>query len=153
MTGTEITIHTDGSCLGNPGRGGCAAVVRRYEGAVEVKKRVVQDSQLSTTNNRMEMTAAILGLRQIKRDEQASITIYSDSQLLVRGMNEWLPKWVANGWCKAGRKPVENRALWEELIALSDGMDVRWVWLRGHAGDPRNEEVDALAFAAANKAA
>lgn len=152
MMGTEITIHTDGSCLGNPGQGGCAAVVRRYEGAKEVKKRVVQDSQSMTTNNRMEMTAAILGLRQIKRDEKAPITVLSDSQLLVRGMNEWLPKWVANDWCKAGRKLVENRALWEELLVLSNGLDVRWQWVRGHAGDPRNEEVDTLAFAAANNA-
>lgn len=153
MTNTEITIHTDGSCLGNPGRGGWAAVVRRYEDGKEIKKRPVHSGVSQTTNNKMEMTAAIQGLSQIKRDEKAQITVYSDSELLIRGMTEWHPKWQAKGWRKAGGKPVANRDLWEELLAASDGLNVQWEWVRSHAGDPRNEEVDALAVAAANMAA
>lgn len=153
MIDNFITIHTDGSCLGNPGKGGCAAVVRRFEGTTEVKKRVVQTNHSETTNNRMEMTAAIIGQRQINRNEKARITIISDSQLLVNGMTKWHPNWQAKDWRKANGKPVENRDLWEKLLALVDGRDVRWEWVRGHAGDPRNEEVDTLAVAAANKAA
>ncbi len=152
MTNNEITIHTDGSCLGNPGRGGWAAVVRRYADGKEIKKRPVHGGVRLTTNNKMEMTAAIQGLRQIKRDEKAQITVYSDSRLLIQGMAEWMPKWQANGWRKAGGKPIANRDLWEDLLAASDGLDVRWQWVRGHAGNPRNEEVDAMAAAAACKA-
>ncbi|MCG7520504.1 ribonuclease HI [Ruegeria sp. Ofav3-42] len=153
MRNTEITIHTDGSCRGNPGRGGWAAVVRRYEDGNEIKKRPVCGSVTHTTNNRMEMTAAIKGIRQIRRDEKAQITVYSDSRLLIQGMTKWVPKWQTNGWRNAGGKPVENRDLWGELLAASDGLNVQWEWVRGHAGDPRNEEVDGLAVAAANKVA
>ncbi|RBW61848.1 ribonuclease HI [Ruegeria sp. A3M17] len=149
MTNTEITIHTDGSCLGNPGRGGWAATLRRYEDGKEVKKRSINGGVKHTTNNRMEMTAAIQGLRQIRRDEKAQITVFSDSLLLIRGMTEWMPTWQTNGWHKAGGKPVENRDLWEELLAASDGLNLQWEWVRGHAVDQKNEEVDALAVAAA----
>ncbi len=99
------------------------------------------------------MTAAIQGLKKIKKNEKAEITVYSDSRLLIQGMTEWHHKWQTNGWRKASGKPVENLDLWEELLTATDGLDVRWAWVRGHAGDPRNEEVDGLAVAAANKAA
>ena len=95
------------------------------------------------------MTAAVQGLNKIRRDEKAQIIVYSDSRLLIQGMTEWVPKWRASGWRKAGGKPVENRELWEELLALTEGLHIRWEWVRGHAGDPMNEEVDALAVSAA----
>lgn len=153
MTNTEITIHTDGSCLGNPGRGGWAATLRRYEGGKEVKKRSINGGVKHTTNNRMEMTAAIQGLKKIKKGEKAQITVYSDSRLLIQGMTDWHHKWQTNGWRKAGGKPVENRDLWEELLTVTHELNVQWEWVRGHAGDRRNEEVDAMAANAAYKAA
>ena len=149
MTNTEITIHTDGCCLGNPGKGGFAAVVRRYENGTEIKKRVVSDSAGQTTNNKMELMAAIDGLRQISRNEAAKIRVFSDSQYVVLGMTERLSKWQAKGWRTASGQPVKNRELWETLLAVADGLDVRWEWVRGHSGDPRNEEADALANQAA----
>ncbi|SEM33763.1 ribonuclease HI [Roseovarius azorensis] len=150
MSNTEITIHTDGSCLNNPGPGGWAAAVRRYTDDQEIKKALLSGRSPKTTNNRMEMTAALRGLGKIKRDEKAQITVFSDSQLLVRGMTEWLPNWQKNGWRNSSGKPVENRDLWEALVATCAGLNVRWTWVRGHDGDARNEEVDAIAFAAAN---
>lgn len=153
MTTTEITIHTDGCCLGNPGKGGFAAVVRRYENGAEIKKRVVSNNAPETTNNKMELMAAIEGLRQIRRNEPAMITVFSDSQYVILGMTDWLPKWRSKGWCAAGGKSVKNRELWEKLLAVSEGLRVQWEWVRGHAGDPRNEEADALAKKAAFKQA
>lgn len=151
MTKTEITIHSDGCCLGNPGKGGFAAVVRRYENGVEIKKRVVSNNAPETTNNKMELTAAIAGLRQIMRNEPAKITVISDSQYIVLGMTERLPKWKTKGWRTASGQPVKNREHWEELLAVSEGLDVQWQWVRGHNGDPLNEEADALAHEAASR--
>lgn len=150
MKDTYITIHSDGSCLNNPGRGGWAAAVRRYADDQEIKKVILSGHNPNTTNNRMEMNAALRGLRKIKRDETAQITVFSDSQLLVKGMTEWLPKWQRKAWRSSSGKPVENRDLWEALVAVCEGLNVRWAWVRGHNGDARNEEVDAIAFAAAN---
>lgn len=149
MTNTEITIHTDGCCLGNPGKGGFAAVVRRYKNGVEIKKRVVSNNVPESTNNQMELMAAIAGLRQIMRNEQAKVTVYSDSQYVVLGMSERLHKWQAKGWRTASGQPVKNKEYWEELLDLADGLDVQWKWVRGHNGDPLNEEADALANQAA----
>lgn len=151
MTNTEITIHTDGCCLGNPGRGGFAAVVRRYENGAEIKKRVVSNNAPETTNNKMELLAAVEGLRQIRRNEPAKITVFSDSQYVILGMTERLPKWQIKGWRTAAGQPVKNRELWEMLLAVAEGLQVQWEWVRGHDGDPRNEEADALAKQAALK--
>ncbi|RED12892.1 ribonuclease HI [Pontivivens insulae] len=147
---TEITIHTDGCCKGNPGRGGYAAVVRRREGGVEVKKRVVKGSSGLTTNNQMELMAAISGLSQIRRDEQSKVIVFSDSQYLVLGMNERLMKWQKNNWRTASGKPVKNQAHWERLLTVASGLSVEWRWVQGHSGDPLNEEADLLANAAAS---
>lgn len=151
MTDTEITIHTDGCCLGNPGKGGFAAVVRRYECGVEIKKRVVSNNAPETTNNKMELMAAVAGLGQIKRNEPAKITIFSDSQYVVRGVTEWLPTGQTKGWRTAGGQPVKNQDLWQMLLAVSEGLAVQWKWVRGHSGDPHNEEADLLANRAASK--
>jgi len=153
MTNTEITVHTDGCCLGNPGKGGFAAVVRRYENGVEIEKQVVSDHAPDTTNNRMELMAAITGLRQIKPNEPAKITVFSDSQYVVLGMTERLPKWRSKGWRTASGQSVKNRELWETLLAVSEGLNVQWEWVRGHSGDPRNEEADLLAKQVASKQA
>lgn len=153
MKQTHITIHTDGACLGNPGRGGWAAAIRRHEDGQEIKKITLSGHSPDTTNNRMEMTAALEALRKIRRDEAAPITVVSDSQLLIKGMTEWLPNWQRKAWRKSGGKAVENCDLWKELVAACEGLDVRWTWVRGHNGDARNEEVDGMAFSAASGAA
>lgn len=150
----EIIIHTDGACLGNPGPGGYAAVLRRFgEDGNEIKSRRITGGEPLTTNNRMEMTAAIHGLRQIKVDECGRIKVFSDSQLLIKGMTEWLPKWQAKNWRGSTGKEVANKDLWLALVALCERKHVKWCWVRGHNGDPMNEEADRLAKAAASKAA
>ncbi len=150
---TRIVIYTDGACLGNPGPGGWAATVRRFLGDTEIKKIQLTGGESDTTNNRMEMEAAIAALKALRPDEIAPTTIFSDSKLLIDGMTEWLPKWQANGWRKPDRKPVKNRDLWEMLVKLTEGRNVTWQWVRGHAGDPFNEEVDVMAWEAARRAA
>jgi ribonuclease HI len=152
MTQTEITIHTDGSCLGNPGPGGFGAILRRYEDGTEVKKLVVSGHHRTTTNNQMELLAALRGLQRIKRDEPAQITVMTDSKYLVEGMTKWVHGWQRKEWRKADGKEVLNRSLWEELAAVCNGLQVTWQWVRGHNGDENNEEADALAKAAAAQA-
>lgn len=149
---TQILIHTDGACLGNPGPGGYAVILRRLsaEGA-EIKALRLSGASKDTTNNRMELTAALCGLLKIKRDEAAPITIVSDSQYLVKGMTEWRSKWEAKGWRTAGGKEVVNKDLWLKLIEASQGKEVCWRWVRGHSGDTLNEEADRLARAAVPK--
>ncbi|RMF68970.1 MAG: ribonuclease HI [Alphaproteobacteria bacterium] len=136
-----VEIFTDGSCQGNPGPGGWAALLR-WRG----RERVLTGGAPETTNNRMELTAAIRALRTLKRPVQ--VHLYTDSEYLRRGITEWLPRWQANGWRTAGRKPVRNQDLWQELIAAMAPHDVTWHWVRGHAGHPENTRVDKLARSA-----
>lgn len=150
----EITIHTDGACLGNPGPGGYSAILRRYdENGNVIKSRRITGREPHTTNNRMEMIAAIQGLRQIKVNETVHIKIISDSQLLIKGMTEWLPGWLAKNWRGSTGKEIANKDLWLTLVALCEDKRVQWCWVRGHNGDPSNEEADRLANAAALKQA
>lgn len=144
----HIVIYTDGACSGNPGPGGWAYSIRRHEGTSVKKKVTGNGGTRHTTNNRMEMRAVIEALKRIKLDEAAPITIRSDSQTVIKGMNEWLPKWIANGWKASGKKDVKNRDLWLEIIRLSEAQNITWEWVKGHAGEPFNEEVDTLAQAA-----
>jgi ribonuclease HI len=139
-------VHTDGACIGNPGPGGWSAVIRWTDGAGNTTLREITGGAERTTNNRMEMTAAIEALTVAR---SGTVQIVTDSQILVRGMTEWLPGWVAKGWRNSSRKPVENRDLWERLVELSRGRNVSWLWVRGHNGNPDNERADALANAAA----
>lgn len=148
--GRHIVIHTDGACIGNPGPGGWAAILQSLDGAKQLKRETASGSNKDTTNNQMEMTAAIEALRKIKSDNP--IFIRSDSQYLIKGMTEWLQGWKAKGWRTAQRKPVLNRGLWEELNGLVVGRSITWEWVRGHNGDPLNEEVDLAANEAARKA-
>lgn len=143
----HILIYTDGSCHGNPGPGGYAATLRRIaaDGSELKCRRVFGLEPENTTNIRMEMTAVAKALEQLKSDEPLPIVIRPDLELIVRTTTEYLPTWLTNGWRKSDGKPVKNRDLWERIVAAAEGKAITWEWVRGHAGDPRNEQVDRLA--------
>lgn len=133
-----IDIYTDGGCRGNPGPGGWAAII--YEGP---KPKEISGAEKNTTNQRMELRAAIEGLRCLK--EPSRVRLYSDSVYLLNALNEgWLVKWESNGWKTAKKTPVKNADLWRELLGLSRFHKVEWVKVKGHAGNPGNERCDAL---------
>ena len=136
---SEVEITTDGSCLGNPGPGGWACILRCGQ-----HERVLQGGVADTTNNRMELIAAIEGLRALKRASQ--VTVLTDSEYVRRGITEFLPRWKANGWRASTGKPVVNRDLWEELEELAGNHEVTWIHVRGHSGQPNHERCDSLAF-------
>ena len=140
MTPT-VLIYTDGACRGNPGPGGWAATLEYGE-----HLRELSGAEAQTTNNRMELTAVIRALEALKRG--VSARVHTDSEDVVRGINEWLPNWKARGWRTADRKPVKNQDLWEQLDAAAARHDIEWKWVKGHSGVPGNERVDALANAA-----
>jgi ribonuclease HI len=133
-----LVIHTDGACRGNPGPGGWG-VLLDWNGTV----KEMSGSEPDTTNNRMELMAAIMALAALKRPTQA--TVQTDSQYVIKGITEWLPAWKARGWRTADRKPVKNQDLWEKLDQLAGQHSLTWQWVKGHSGDPGNERVDALA--------
>ncbi len=134
----HVSIHTDGSCLGNPGPGGWAALLRYGD-----KERELVGGEAQTTNNRMELMAAIAALEALT--EPCGVTLYIDSQYVRQGITEWMPGWVRRGWRTAGGDPVKNRDLWERLHAAAARHAIEWRWVKGHAGDPDNERVDVLA--------
>lgn len=134
----RVEIYTDGACKGNPGPGGWGVVLRFGE---QVKE--LFGGQANTTNNRMELTAAIEALKALRRPVRA--TIYTDSQYLIKGLEQWLPAWKARGWQTAGKQPVKNRDLWELLDQLASEHQLSWHWVKGHAGNPGNTRADALA--------
>lgn len=133
----QVVIHTDGGCRGNPGPGAWAAILN-----CRGKEREIVGSEARTTNNRMELRAAIEALSALKRP--CRVKLFTDSEYLRRGINEWLPKWVEKGWRTADRKSVMNRDLWERLQSLAGLHQVDWQWVRGHAGHPENERADRL---------
>ncbi|MHB1133140.1 MAG: ribonuclease HI [Chloroflexota bacterium] len=141
-------VFCDGACSGNPGPGGYGCIVR-VPGQPE---QVLSAGKAHTTNNEMELSGAVAGLKAAVALGATSIVVNSDSQYLVKGMNEWVKGWQAKGWVTSTRTPVKNRPLWEELVRLSQGRKVSWVWLRGHTGHPENERCDALALAATQQA-
>ncbi|MCX7630351.1 MAG: ribonuclease HI [Geminicoccaceae bacterium] len=136
-----VEIHTDGACSGNPGPGGWAAILR-WRG----HEKELSGGEARTTNNRMELMAAIAALEALKRPMR--VRIVTDSDYLRRGITEWLPAWKARGWRKADKEPVKNLDLWQRLDAAAGRHRVEWRWIRGHAGDPLNERADRLARAA-----
>lgn len=138
----SIEIHTDGACLGNPGPGGWAALLRYGE-----RERELVGGEPLTTNNRMELMAAIAGLEALT--EPCKVALYTDSRYVQQGIGEWMPNWVRRGWKTAGGDPVKNRDLWERLHAATLRHKIDWHWVKGHAGDPDNERVDELARAEA----
>jgi ribonuclease HI len=138
---SEVQIFTDGACSGNPGPGGWAAILRY--GEVE---REISGAAPATTNNRMELFAAIAALEALRRP--CTVDLYTDSQYLRDGITKWLPQWKARGWRTADKKPVKNIDLWQRLDTAVAPHRVEWHWVRGHAGHPENDRVDALARAA-----
>jgi ribonuclease HI len=141
----EVTIITDGACTGNPGPGGWAAVLRY--GAHE---RVLTGGATLTTNNRMEVQAAVEGLHALK--QPCRVTLITDSQYLSNAVEKgWLQNWVDHGWLTSNKKPVKNVDLWQELLLLLERHNVRFTWVRGHNNHPDNERCDALARAEAKK--
>lgn len=136
---TEIVeIYTDGACQGNPGPGGWGAILR-YKNT----EKELSGYDPATTNNRMELQAAIEGLKALTRP--MTVELYTDSQYLRDGVTKWLPQWKAKDWRLSSKKPVKNKDLWEEIDKLCDYHQVSWHWVRGHQGHPENERADALA--------
>jgi len=135
---SEVEVFTDGACRGNPGPGGWATILR-YRGT----EKELSGFAAETTNNRMEMTAAIEGLEALKRP--CRVRLYSDSQYLRDGITKWIDVWKRRGWRTADKKPVKNVDLWQRLDAALKTHDVRWHWVKGHAGHDANERADQLA--------
>ena len=145
MTGEmKIEIFTDGACLGNPGPGGWGVLLRWHD-----SEREISGGEAETTNNRMELMAAIQGLEALKRPGQVTLT--TDSTYLRDGITKWIFNWKKNGWLSSAKKPVKNVDLWQRLDAAAAGHNVNWCWVKGHAGYAENERVDDLARAAAEK--
>ncbi len=134
----EVEAFTDGACRGNPGPGGWG-VVLSYNGHV----RELCGGEADTTNNRMEITAAIRALEALK--ERCRVRVFTDSTYVKNGITQWLPNWRRRGWRTAGRKPVKNQDLWQDLASMTDRHEVSWHWVKGHAGHPGNERADRLA--------
>lgn len=134
----RVALYADGSCHGNPGPGGWAAILE-YEG----KSRELVGAERSTTNNRMELRAVIEGLRALR--EPCEVEVWSDSRYVIDGMTSWLPGWKRRGWRTADKKPVKNEELWRALDEAASRHVVTWHWVRGHQGHPQNERCDALA--------
>ena len=143
---TDVEIFTDGACKGNPGPGGWAAIVRSG-----VREKEISGGEPLTTNNRMELLAAIRGLEALKRP--CRVALYTDSIYVRDGITRWIHGWQRNGWKTADRKPVKNEELWRELVDAAAPHRVEWHWVKGHAGHPENERADQLACAEANRSA
>ncbi|WP_018180113.1 ribonuclease HI [Jongsikchunia kroppenstedtii] len=142
----EVEIYTDGACLGNPGPGGWGAVLMH-----PAKETEIYGGEKNTTNNRMELTAAIEALKILKRP--VPVRIYTDSSYVRNGVTKWVAGWKANGWRTAAKAPVKNQDLWEQLDELAGQHDIDWQWVKGHAGNEGNERADALAGKGAREAA
>ena len=134
----EAEIYTDGACRGNPGRGGWGAVLR-YKG----HEKTLYGAEPLTTNNRMELMAAICALESLKRPCRVRLT--TDSQYVQKGITEWMANWKRNGWKTAAKKPVKNADLWQRLDTAISGHQIQWEWVKGHSGHPENELADELA--------
>ncbi|CAN5655421.1 ribonuclease HI [soil metagenome] len=142
---TKVEIFTDGACKGNPGPGGWGVVIR--SGTTE---RELSGGEKLTTNNRMEMTAAIEGLNALKRP--CHVTLSTDSRYVMDGLTKWIKGWQRNGWRTADKKPVKNAELWQALLEAAKPHRIDWRWVKGHAGHPENERADRLASNAADAA-
>jgi ribonuclease HI len=143
-TTKNVEIHTDGACLGNPGPGGWAALLRH--GATE---RELAGGEAQTTNNRMELLAAIMALEALKAP--CRVVLSTDSQYVQKGIGEWMPNWIRRGWKTAAGEPVKNQDLWQRLQAAAAPHRIEWKWVKGHAGHVENERVDKLARAEAER--
>ena len=138
-----IKIYTDGSCLGNPGNGGWAAII------IDDKKKIqIKGSKKDTTNNQMELLAPIKALKKIPKG--SNVQIFTDSKYVKSGITEWINNWKKNGWKTASKQPVKNKDLWTELDQMTNEFQIKWNWVKGHSTDVLNNEVDLIAREAAN---
>ena len=145
----KVRLITDGSCLGNPGPGGWAAVLKYTDDDAKEHTREMYGYEPATTNNRMELTAAVEGLRALK--EHCHVEVKTDSEYVKNGITSWMKAWKKNGWLTAAKKPVANRGLWEALSEQVERHKTDWVWTKGHADDPENNRCDELAQLAARE--
>jgi len=133
-----VTIYTDGACRGNPGPGGWGAILQHGD-----REKELYGAEKDTTNNRMELMAAIRALEELKRP--CDVTLTTDSQYVKKGITEWLASWKRRGWKTADKKPVKNQELWQRLEKATEKHKIHWKWVKGHSGHPENERVDSLA--------
>ncbi len=140
---TDLFAYTDGACSGNPGPGGWGVLMQAKDGDTVVKERTLSGGEAQTTNNKMELMAAISALETL--DRAATITIVTDSNYVKNGITSWIFGWKKNGWKNAAKKPVANADLWQRLDAAQARHTVTWTWVKGHAGHPENERADELA--------
>ena len=133
-----VIIYTDGACRGNPGPGGWGVLIEFGQ-----RSRELYGGENNTTNNKMELKAAIMALRELK--EPCEITFYTDSKYVLKGIEEWIHNWKKRGWRGTNKKPVKNIDLWKELDEIRDEHNIKWNWVKGHSGDPGNETADMLA--------
>lgn len=141
----ELFAYTDGACSGNPGPGGWGVLLRALDGEQIVRERELSGGEAQTTNNRMELLAAINALESLTRASR--ITVVTDSAYVKNGVTGWIHGWKRNGWKTASKKPVKNAELWQRLDEAQKRHDVTWEWVKGHAGHPENERADELARA------
>lgn len=141
----DLFAYTDGACSGNPGPGGWGALLQAKDGESVVKSKELSGGEAHTTNNRMELTAAIEALNALERPSK--ITVVTDSSYVKDGLTKWIFGWKKNGWRTAAKKPVKNVDLWQSLDEAQSRHDVSWEWVKGHAGHPENEKADELARA------
>ena len=139
----DLYAYTDGACSGNPGPGGWGVLLQAKDGDTVVKERTLSGGEANTTNNRMELLAAITALETLER--ASSLTIVTDSAYVKNGVTGWIHGWKRNGWKTSAKKPVKNAELWQRLDAAQARHDVTWEWVKGHAGHPENERADELA--------
>ena len=139
----DLIAHTDGACSGNPGPGGWGVLMQAKDGGTVVKERTLSGGEPATTNNRMELMAAIMALETLER--ASKITIVTDSAYVKNGVTGWIHGWKRNGWRTANKKPVKNVELWQRLDEAAKRHDVEWRWIKGHAGHEENERADELA--------
>ena len=142
---TELVAYTDGACSGNPGPGGWGVLLQALRDDQVIRERELSGGEAETTNNRMELMAAITALETLERP--SAVTIVTDSAYVKNGVTSWIHGWKRNGWRTAGRKQVKNVELWQRLDTAQARHKVRWEWVKGHAGHPENERADALARA------
>jgi ribonuclease HI len=149
VSNPEVEIFTDGACSGNPGPGGWGAILRVNRPDGGNRERELSGGEPATTNNRMELMAAIRGLEALKRP--CKVRLYTDSNYLREGVTKWIHGWKKNGWRTADKKPVKNVDLWQRLDAARTSHHVDWIWVKGHSGHPENERADQLARLAIDK--
>jgi ribonuclease HI len=139
----KIIVYTDGACSGNPGRGGWGAILTASEDGITVSEKEIFGGEANTTNNRMELTAAIKALEALKK--KTTLTVVTDSKYLRDGMTMWLDNWIKNNWKSSQNKEIKNKDLWQKIYTLSQRHKISWHWVKGHNDHPENERADNLA--------